>query len=127
WGRGWGGWARNRSFNAALAPSSSMVPYRRLPELQRVPAVVDLIDVDSQKWRDYAAASRGPRAWLYRLEGHRLRRLEQGLPAWAQAVTLVSEAEADLYRRVASAGVGQAPAQRRDPRLLRPPTRRRGA
>jgi sugar transferase (PEP-CTERM/EpsH1 system associated) len=90
-------WARQTQFHAALASASSMVPYLRMTELRDVPAVIDLIDVDSQKWLDYAAADRGPRAWLYRTEGRRLRRLEHGLPDWAQAVTLVSAAEAELY------------------------------
>jgi sugar transferase (PEP-CTERM/EpsH1 system associated) len=91
-------WARTTPFRACLASASSMVPYLRLPELRGVPAVVDLVDVDSQKWLDYAAASRGPRAWLYRTEGSRLRRLEGSLPGWVRAVTLVSDAEADIYR-----------------------------
>jgi sugar transferase (PEP-CTERM/EpsH1 system associated) len=91
-------WARMTSFRACLVSASSMVPYLRLPELRGVPAVVDLVDVDSQKWLDYAAASRGPRAWLYRTEGRRLRRLEQGLPSWVRAVMLVSDAEAEVYR-----------------------------
>jgi len=64
-----------------------------------VPAVVDLMDVDSQKWLDYAAARRGPKAWLYRLEAARLARLEKELAAGAGALTLVSEAEARLFRR----------------------------
>ena len=51
-----------------------------------VPAVVDLMDVDSQKWFDYAAASRPPSSWLYRTEGRRLRRLEQSLTGWTRAV-----------------------------------------
>jgi sugar transferase (PEP-CTERM/EpsH1 system associated) len=93
------GWAWVTSFHAAVASASSLVPYLRLEALRDVPAVIDLMDVDSQKWFDYAAASRGPRAWVYRREGHRLRRLEQTLPTWARAVTLVSEAEAALYRR----------------------------
>src|SRR5262249_53576114 len=53
---------------------------------------------------DYAAASYGPKAWLYQTEGRRLRLLEQLLPAWARAVTLVSQAEADLYRQFCVAG-----------------------
>lgn len=95
------GWAAGTRYRAALASSSSMVPYLRMRELLGIPAVVDLVDVDSQKWFDYAAVGRGPKAWLYRTEGRRLRRLEQDLPSWARAVTLVSEAEADLYRRFA--------------------------
>jgi polysaccharide biosynthesis protein PslH len=94
-------WCADTSFQATLSSSSAMVSYQRLPELRDVPAVVDLVDVDSQKWFDYAQASRGPRSWLYGLEGRRLRRLEQSLPAWAQAITVVTKAEADLYRRFA--------------------------
>jgi sugar transferase (PEP-CTERM/EpsH1 system associated) len=90
-------WARQTRFDACLASASSMVPYLRRPGLRGVPAVIDLVDVDSQKWLDYAAAGRGPRSWLYRLEGRRLRRLEGGLPAWARAVTLASAAEAELF------------------------------
>ena len=67
-----------------------------------VPAVIDLMDVDSQKWLDYAEAERGLRARLYRTEGTRLRELEQTLPSWARAVTLVSDAEADLFRQFCS-------------------------
>jgi sugar transferase (PEP-CTERM/EpsH1 system associated) len=96
------GWARGTSFHVALASASSMVPYLRLDELRPVPAVVDLMDVDSQKWLDYAAAERGFRARLYETEGRRLRELEQTLPSWARAVTLVSDAEAELFRRFCS-------------------------
>jgi sugar transferase (PEP-CTERM/EpsH1 system associated) len=95
-------WARQTSFHVSLASASSMVPYQRLDELQEVPAVVDLMDVDSQKWLDYAAAERGLRARLFLTEGRRLRELEQTLPSWAQAVTLVSDAEAELFRQFCS-------------------------
>jgi sugar transferase (PEP-CTERM/EpsH1 system associated) len=97
-------WAGQTSFDAVLASASSMVPYLQMEELRSIPAVVDLVDVDSQKWLDYAAASWGPRRWLYRTEGRRLRQLERTLPSWARAVTLVSEAEADLYREFCAAG-----------------------
>ncbi len=90
-------WAGEVRFRSALASASSMVPYLRMKELREVPAVVDLVDVDSQKWLDYAEAGHGPKAWLYRAEGRRLRRLERDLPDWARAVTLVSEAERDIY------------------------------
>lgn len=101
-------WASDTRFHVALASASSLVPYLRLPFLADVPAVVDLIDVDSEKWFDYAAARHGPKSWLYRLEGRRLRRLEQGLPAWTKAITLVSEAEVAIYRQFCSEGVVRA-------------------
>jgi polysaccharide biosynthesis protein PslH len=95
-------WTAQTQFDATLASSSSMVPYMRSLHLGDVPAVVDLVDVDSQKWFDYAATSNGLRGWLYRTEGQRLRRLEQGLAQWARAATLVSEAEVQVYRRFGS-------------------------
>lgn len=92
-------WARGTRFQAALVSASSMVPYLRAPELRDVPAVIDLTDVDSQKWLDYAEAAQGLRRWLYRFEGRRLRLLEQELATWARAVTVVSESEAELFRK----------------------------
>jgi sugar transferase (PEP-CTERM/EpsH1 system associated) len=97
-------WARRTRYSAAMASSSAVAGYLRLPELRDVPAVVDMVDVDSQKWFDYAAACRGPRSWLYRTEGARVRRLESDLSHWARAVTLVSEAEVRLYRRSCQTG-----------------------
>ncbi len=91
-------WASSTRFDAALVFCSSMVQYLDCPDLADVPAVVDLVDVDSQKWFDYAARTSGLKRLLFNLEGRRLRRLEQTLPHRAAAITLVSEAEADLYR-----------------------------
>jgi sugar transferase (PEP-CTERM/EpsH1 system associated) len=102
------GWAARTPFHAALASASSVAPYLRLPELRGVPAVIDLMDVDSQKWLDYAAAGRGPRAWLYRTEGRRLRRREAALGRWARAVTLVSAPEEGLYRLCGGHGAARA-------------------
>ncbi|WP_435011859.1 TIGR03087 family PEP-CTERM/XrtA system glycosyltransferase (plasmid) [Tundrisphaera lichenicola] len=92
-------WAGETRFTAALASSSGVAQYLRIEELREIPAVVDLMDVDSQKWLDYAATTRGPRSWLYGIEGSRMRRLEAGLSDSMSALTLVTEAEADIYRR----------------------------
>jgi sugar transferase (PEP-CTERM/EpsH1 system associated) len=97
-------WASDTHFDISLASASSIASYLHLEELRDVPAVIDLIDVDSQKWFDYAASRRGPRAWLYRIEGSRLRRLEQTISAWARAITLVGEAEVAIYRQFCPGG-----------------------
>jgi sugar transferase (PEP-CTERM/EpsH1 system associated) len=97
-------WAREARYHVVLASASSMIPYLRRPALRATPAVVDLVDVDSQKWLDYAESSPWPQSWLYRLEGRRLRRLERPLPAWARGVLLSSEAEKALYRGFADGG-----------------------
>jgi polysaccharide biosynthesis protein PslH len=96
-------WVGENEYHVALASASSLVPYLQLKELERIPAVVDLVDVDSQKWLDYARACRGPRAWLYRVEGRRLRRLEHDTTTWARGTLLVSEAETNLFRQTCSA------------------------
>ena len=69
-------WARQTQYKAALASSSALAPYLRIPELKNTPTVFDLIDVDSQKWLDYAQSTHGPRRWLYLTEAKRLRELE---------------------------------------------------
>jgi sugar transferase (PEP-CTERM/EpsH1 system associated) len=113
-------WSAEVRFDVCLASSSGMVPYQRRGRLREVPAVVDLVDVDSQKWLDYAAASGPPRSWLYRLEARRLRKLEQGLPAWSRGVVLTTPAEVALYERFAGAGTARAVANGVDLNYFRP-------
>jgi sugar transferase (PEP-CTERM/EpsH1 system associated) len=95
-------WMNQVRFDVSLISASSLIPYLRIKELREVPAVVDLVDVDSQKWLDYAAACRGPKTWLYRTEGRRLRRLECSLSGSARAATLVSPAEVEVFRQFCS-------------------------
>lgn len=97
-------WTRETSFAAAVVSASSLTPYLRQHELRTVPKIVDLVDVDSQKWFDYAAAARPPKRWLYRLEGQRIRKLERGLPRWTKARAVVSRAEADVFESCAGPG-----------------------
>jgi sugar transferase (PEP-CTERM/EpsH1 system associated) len=92
------GWCKSRRFDAVVAFCSSMVQFLDLPELADVPVLLDLIDVDSQKWFDYAARASGVRRSLFNIEGGRLRRLEQSLPSKVKAIALVSRWEAELYR-----------------------------
>ena len=66
---------RRSRISTAVVSASSLVPYLRRDGLDYTPAVVDLIDVDCQKWVDYATASRGPKRWLYTLEAARVRQL----------------------------------------------------
>ncbi len=91
-------WANDTKYHVVLASASSVAAYLRIGEFADVPAVVDLVDVDSQKWLDYAAAGRGWRAWVHGLEGRRLRKRERWLAGWARAVSVVSEHEAELCR-----------------------------
>lgn len=91
-------WAHQTQFDAAFVFCSSMAQYLRTEGLQSISAVLDLVDVDSQKWFDYADKRSGLMRWLLRLEGARLRKVEQSLPDLVDAITVVTEQEADLFQ-----------------------------
>src|SRR5262245_42440457 len=61
-------------FDLIFVYTAAMAPYV-LGEA-RVPKVIDFVDADSQKWRDYAAAAPWPLSALYRREWRLVRRLE---------------------------------------------------
>ena len=104
-----GRWRRETRYDAVLAFSSSMVQYLDDGDVDhRAITIVDLVDVDSQKFFDYGEGARGLKRFLYRLEGRRLRRLERSLAGNVEAVTLVSEPEAELYKAIAPGSAVQA-------------------
>ena len=96
----------NEPWDASLISASSLAPYLHRHGLPSHPRFVDLVDVDSQKWFDYADAASGPKHWLYTLEGHRVRRLEKWIAEWAAAVTIVSSAECAVFDGFTHAGAG---------------------
>ncbi|MEM8668674.1 MAG: TIGR03087 family PEP-CTERM/XrtA system glycosyltransferase [Planctomycetota bacterium] len=91
-------WQRERPFDAVLVFCSSMFPYIDNSVYAQSNVVVDLVDVDSEKWREMASSTRNAKRWLFNTESKRVRRLEQRIADRASAVTLVSELEADLYK-----------------------------
>ena len=72
-----------------------MAPY--VSELPGARVVLDMVDVDFEKWRQYAETSNGPARVIYRREGRTLLALERRAAASADAVLLVSRAEAELF------------------------------
>jgi len=82
--------------------SSNMAPYvLGLERSGRL--IVDLADVDSEKWRAYAAAARGPMRLVYRREWRRVAALERAIAAAADIASFVSEPEAALFRTLVPA------------------------
>ncbi len=63
--------------------------------------VMDFVDVDSDKWRQYASETKGPMRWVYRREAHKLLAFDRHVAAQADAGIFVSEAEAALWRKLA--------------------------
>jgi sugar transferase (PEP-CTERM/EpsH1 system associated) len=106
-------WDVTTNYQAMMASSSGLARYLFAPTIQQVAVRwVDLIDVDSQKWFDYAAKSRFPMSMVFRTEGRRLRDVECDLTRTCDRLLVVSEAERDLFRsfsqttRIAAVGNG---------------------
>lgn len=84
--------------DASVVFSSTMAQYA-LP-LERVPMLVDFVDVDSAKWSDYAKARAWPMSWLYEREGRKLLAFEQAAAERARCSFFVTENEVALFRRL---------------------------
>ena len=93
-------WARQRvqdgSVNRGLAFSSAMGQF--MPQgLTRT--VMDMVDVDSDKWTQYAPSQRWPLSWLYAREGRKLADWEARMAQQFDATLLVSGPEAALLQQ----------------------------
>lgn len=93
-------WARQLeqagSVNRGLAFSSAMGQF--MPQgLART--VMDMVDVDSDKWTQYAPSQRWPLSWLYAREGRKLAAWEARMVQQFDATLLVSAPEAALLQQ----------------------------
>ena len=94
------GLAASGQVTRGLAFSSAMAQFMP-PGLGR--RVLDMVDVDSDKWTQYAPTQRWPMSWVYAREGRKLAAWEAHLALAFDATLLVSEAEAALLRQRAPA------------------------
>ncbi|ALP54098.1 sugar transferase [Candidatus Tenderia electrophaga] len=88
-------------FHAVLVFSSAMAQYVMGERWSGVRRVIDFVDVDSDKWRQYAAAKSWPMNWIYRREGRTLLAYERKVAACFDNSFFVSEQEADLFKSLA--------------------------
>lgn len=86
---------KQRQIRAAVSYTAVMAPY--VPK--GLPFVLDLTDVDSEKWYQYAA-ERKP-GFLFGMEAARVRRLEKEQAARAHLTLLTTQAEETLFRSFA--------------------------
>jgi len=63
--------------------------------------VADFVDVDSDKWRQYAENKRWPANWVYRREAKKLLDFEIRIASQADATLFVSDKEAQLFKHLA--------------------------
>jgi sugar transferase (PEP-CTERM/EpsH1 system associated) len=88
---------RSRPLAAEIVFSSAMAPYVSAPAGR--PRLIDLCDADSEKWRQYAADTRGPMRFVYAREARTLAAQETRMIDWADAAFAASAAEADVLNK----------------------------
>ncbi len=93
-----GRWLDRYRRGRVLVFSSSMAQYVACSRTRCARAVLDLVDVDSQKWGTYARDQKGPLGWLLRREGRLLLAYERAMAQRFNASVFVSAKEADLFR-----------------------------
>ena len=90
--------SHERPYDLVYAYSGPMAQYGRG---LGIPLVMDFVDVDSDKWRQYADHSRPPLSWLYRTEARRLQASEAEIASWASLCLLATPVEETLLRSFA--------------------------
>lgn len=83
-----------RSFDLVVAHCSAVGHY--VERAAGLPKLMDLCDVDSRKWLDFAGFKPWPLSWGYRWEGHRVARAERRQLERFDRLTVATAGEATL-------------------------------
>jgi sugar transferase (PEP-CTERM/EpsH1 system associated) len=96
-------------YDAALVYSSAMAPYAMGERAQRTGArrVLDMVDVDSEKWRAYAADARAPMRQIWSREARTLLAFERRAALEYDHSIFVSAEEARAFARLAPECAGR--------------------
>lgn len=84
-----------------LVFSAAMAQYVLDPGLGFERKVIDFVDVDSDKWQQYAQQKRWPMSWIYRREGELLLEFEREIARQFDAGLFVSSSEAAIFKGLA--------------------------
>jgi sugar transferase (PEP-CTERM/EpsH1 system associated) len=87
--------------DVVLAYCSSMARFTLDSALADIPAVLDMVDVDSGKWAALARETAGPLRWIYRREAEHLSDFEALAARHAKVTVVVNERERDLLAELA--------------------------
>jgi sugar transferase (PEP-CTERM/EpsH1 system associated) len=99
---------------------SGMARLALRPPLAGLPLILDLVDVDSRKWRDLAAASPPPLSWVYGREAKLLGAFEARAAATAVVTLVVNDREAEIARSLSPSATVQVIANGVELDRLRP-------
>ncbi|MEJ2530069.1 MAG: TIGR03087 family PEP-CTERM/XrtA system glycosyltransferase [Gammaproteobacteria bacterium] len=87
--------------DAVVIYSSAMAQYVLDSEYGSMRRIMDLVDVDSDKWRQYSEKKSWPMNWLYRREADKLFAFERRSIAMLDYSFFVSGKEAEMFTRLA--------------------------
>ena len=94
-------WLKETKFDAAVISSSAMAPYwLRSERMRNLPVVMDFVDVDSERWAEYARYNKPPKRWIFAREQRVLADLERDAARAAAWCLFVSESEVESFDRV---------------------------
>jgi sugar transferase (PEP-CTERM/EpsH1 system associated) len=80
---------------------SAMAQYVDGAHHKRLRCIADIVDIDSEKWADYAHRVSAPWRWLYAREAKTLRRVEQHIASSFDATIVATGAELALLKEFA--------------------------
>jgi sugar transferase (PEP-CTERM/EpsH1 system associated) len=92
---------QHRPPDVVLAFCSGMARFALEPPLSGFPLVVDMVDVDSQKWLALSESAGWPMRWIYEREARHLAAFERRIAASAATTFVVNEREREVMRTVA--------------------------
>jgi sugar transferase (PEP-CTERM/EpsH1 system associated) len=87
--------------DVVLAFCSGMARFAMQPPLDSIPFVLDMVDVDSLKWKDLGTTAPLPARWIYATEAKRLARFEATASRRAHAVLVVNSRERSSLLEIA--------------------------
>lgn len=88
-----------RQISHVIVFSSAMSQYvMDYPNLHRI---IDFVDIDSDKWRQYSERKSWPMSWIYRREARTLLSFERRIASTFDASVFVSRPEAELFQQLA--------------------------
>jgi sugar transferase (PEP-CTERM/EpsH1 system associated) len=85
--------ATARRPDVVLAYCTGIAPAAFRPSLQNAPVVLDMVDVDSQKWASLSVSSAPPRSWVYARESRVLAAFEAEASRRSAATLVVNDKE----------------------------------
>ncbi len=87
-----------KNIHKVVVFSAAMSQYVR--QAQSLHRIIDFVDIDSDKWRQYSSTKSWPMSWVYRRESRLLQKYEKLITQEFDRATFVSKKEAGLFKNM---------------------------